>query len=178
LSNNNTNSDEKEFEETSGTQKNQKKDPLSEYSEKEPMTPAKIKEHEPTAVSRDPNDQTIVSGGQTGTDSPEALEEYRKKGMTKVGDGNNTTTTISESSVGQQQYQTGEQQEQQYQEKIVEEEVSEAAIEEEVSEAADTVKEDAESTFDKIKAGAKALGKKVTDPDTSIEEEYNKEKSE
>jgi hypothetical protein len=49
------------------------------------MTPAKIKAHEPMAVSRDPNDQEIVSAGQTGTDSPEALEEYRKQGMTKVG---------------------------------------------------------------------------------------------
>ena len=74
MSNNNSKSDEREFESNTRTQKNQKNDPLTEYSEKEPMTPAKIKEHEPTAVKRDPNDQTIVGGGQTGTDSPEALE--------------------------------------------------------------------------------------------------------
>jgi hypothetical protein len=48
------------------------------------MTPAKIKEHEPTAVKRDPNDQTIVEEGQTGTDTQEAGEEYKRKGMTKV----------------------------------------------------------------------------------------------
>ena len=48
------------------------------------MTPAKINAGEPTAVKRDPSDQTITSGGQTGTDTPEAQEEYRKRGMTKV----------------------------------------------------------------------------------------------
>jgi hypothetical protein len=46
------------------------------------MTPAKIKEHKPTTVRRDPNDQTIVDQGQTGTDSPEATEEYRRHGLT------------------------------------------------------------------------------------------------
>lgn len=59
------NSDEintdREFEEgAAGTIKDRKNDPLKEYSEKEPMTPAKIKKHEPTAVKRDPNDETIV----------------------------------------------------------------------------------------------------------------------
>ena len=53
---------------------------------KEPMTPAPIKKHEPTAVKRDPNDQTIVEEGQTGTDTQEAEEEYKRKGMTKVSD--------------------------------------------------------------------------------------------
>ena len=94
--NSNSSSDEREFEEGApGTQKNRKNDPLTEYSEKEAMTPAKIKEHEPTAVSRDPNDQKIVGGGQTGTDSPEALEEYRRQGMTKVGDDNTTSSTTT-----------------------------------------------------------------------------------
>ena len=32
------------------------KDPTQEYDEKERMSPAKIKQHEPTAVRRDPND--------------------------------------------------------------------------------------------------------------------------
>jgi hypothetical protein len=157
---NNNSSDEREFEEGApGTQKNRKNDPLTEYSDKEAMTPAKIKAHEPTAVSRDPNDQKIVGGGQTVTDSPEALEEYRKQGMTKVDDENTTTTTSSG--------QGGQQKEQ-----------GESSVEDKTSEAANTVKEGTESTFDKLKAGAKALGKKVTDPDTSIGEEYNKEKSE
>jgi hypothetical protein len=78
-------SDEREFEEgAAGTIKDRKNDPLKEYSEKEPMTPAKIKEHEPTAVKRDPNDQEIVEEGQTGTDTEEAGEEYKTKGMTKT----------------------------------------------------------------------------------------------
>jgi hypothetical protein len=48
------------------------------------MTPAKIKEHEPTAVRRDPSDQRIVEPGQaTGTNSEEAAEIARKKGMAK-----------------------------------------------------------------------------------------------
>ena len=62
----------------------EKNDPLTEYSDKEAMTPAKIKEHEPTAVNRDQNDQEIVESGQTGTNTEEAKEEYRKKGMAKV----------------------------------------------------------------------------------------------
>jgi hypothetical protein len=40
------------------------KDPTQEYDEKEPMSPAKIKQHEPTAVSRDPSDQKIVELGK------------------------------------------------------------------------------------------------------------------
>jgi hypothetical protein len=78
-------SDEREFEEgAAGTQKGRKSDPLTEYSDKEAMTPAKINEHEPTAVSRDQSDQEIVESGQTGTNTEEAKEEYRKKGMTKL----------------------------------------------------------------------------------------------
>ena len=34
---------------------------------KDPMSPEKIKEHEPTAVKRDPSDQNIVEPGGTGT---------------------------------------------------------------------------------------------------------------
>ncbi len=156
----NSNNNEREFEEgAAGTKKDRKNDPLTEYSEKEAMTPAKIKEHEPTAVSRDPNDQNIVEGGKTGTDSPEALEEYRRQGMTKVGDDKSTTS----SSGRQQQQQQGQD--------------GGSSVEEKTSETADTVKEGAKGTFDKLKAGAKALGKKVTDPDKSLGEEYDKEKS-
>jgi hypothetical protein len=67
-----------------GTDVNRTDDPLTEYRDKEPMTPAKLNAGEPTAVKRDPNDQQITSEGQTGTNTPEAQEEYRKRGMTKV----------------------------------------------------------------------------------------------
>jgi hypothetical protein len=81
----NSNNNEREFEEgAAGTKKDRNNDPLTEYSEKEAMTPAKIKEHEPTAVSRDQSDQEIVESGQTGTNTGEAKDEYGKKGMTKV----------------------------------------------------------------------------------------------
>ena len=73
------------------------------YEEGGPGTPSKINEHEPTAIRRDPRDQNITSGGQTGTAIPEAQEQYRKKGMTKVDtessadrsqDGSTNTTTL------------------------------------------------------------------------------------
>ena len=76
---------EREFEEGApGTEVGRKEDPLTEYREKEAMTPAKIKEHEPTAVKRDPSDQKIVEPGQQGgTSTEEAAEKARKSGMTK-----------------------------------------------------------------------------------------------
>lgn len=72
-------------------------DPLTQYSDREPMTPAKITEHEPTAVKRDPNDQKIAPEGQTGTESESAQEQYRKRGMTKV-DSNSTEHSHGHSS--------------------------------------------------------------------------------
>ena len=60
----------------------QKEDPLTSYRDKEPMTPAKIKEHEPTAVKREMTER-IAEPGQTGTNSEEAAEIARKKGMAK-----------------------------------------------------------------------------------------------
>ncbi len=51
---------DKEYEEgIAGTNKNRQSDPLTEYSDKEAMTPAKINAGEPTAVKRDPTDQKI-----------------------------------------------------------------------------------------------------------------------
>jgi hypothetical protein len=42
--------EEREYEEGSaGTDKKRKSDPLKDYESSEPMTPAKIEEHEPTA---------------------------------------------------------------------------------------------------------------------------------
>src|SRR5215217_2390639 len=67
---------EREFEEGgAGTQVGRKEDPLTEYREKEAMTPAKIKEHEPTAVKRDPSDQKIVEPGQEAANPEEAKEK-------------------------------------------------------------------------------------------------------
>jgi hypothetical protein len=87
MTNSNENVDNREYEEgAAGTNKNRKSDPLKEFEENEPMTPAKINAGEPTAVKRDPSDQTITEQGQTGTESQQANEEYRKRGMTKVGD--------------------------------------------------------------------------------------------
>ncbi|HEY0579877.1 MAG TPA: hypothetical protein VGC75_04145 [Candidatus Nitrosocosmicus sp.] len=77
--------EERIFEEgRPGTEIGRKDDPLTEYRENEPMTPAKIKEHEPTAVKRDSNDQIITEQGKTGTDTEQANEQYRKRGMTKA----------------------------------------------------------------------------------------------
>src|SRR3970282_1110636 len=58
------------------------RDPLTEYESSEPMTPAKIKEHEPTAVKREMTEK-ITEPGQTGTNTEEAAEIARKKGMAK-----------------------------------------------------------------------------------------------
>jgi hypothetical protein len=74
---------EREYEEGApGTETKRKDDPLKEYREKEPMTPAKIKEHEPTAVKRE-MEERITEPGKTGTNPEEAAEIARKKGMAK-----------------------------------------------------------------------------------------------
>ena len=79
-----SNEQERQYEEgAAGTRSDRKKDPLKESDEKEPMSPAKIKEHEPTAVRRDPNDQKIAEGGQSGTSGDDAAEKARRSGMTK-----------------------------------------------------------------------------------------------
>jgi hypothetical protein len=66
-----------------GTEIGRKDDPLTEYREKEPMTPAKIKQHEPTAVRRDPSELNIVEPGKRSTNAKEAAERARRSGMTK-----------------------------------------------------------------------------------------------
>jgi hypothetical protein len=50
---------------------------------KDPMSPEKIKQHEPTAVKRDPSDQEIVEKGQEGGNPEQAREVARTKGMAK-----------------------------------------------------------------------------------------------
>ena len=52
-------------------------------SSKDPMSPEKIAEHEPTAVKRNQNDQEIVEGAKTGPDTAEAREKLMKSGMIK-----------------------------------------------------------------------------------------------
>ena len=52
-------------------------DPTREYEANEPMSPAKIKEHEPTAVRRD----SSSSSGSTSTQDPK--ERLRRSGMTE-----------------------------------------------------------------------------------------------
>ena len=120
------------------------------YEGKDPMSPEKITSHEPTAVKRDQNDQEIDESGQTGTDSEEAKEKYKRQGMTKVsGDSNQNTKSSYEENIDSTSY----------------------------GEVKGDVREGAEGTFDKLKAGAKAVGKKIADPDRSLEDEYNREKS-
>ena len=58
------------------------KDPTQEYDEKEPMSPAKIKQHEPTAVRRDPSDQKIIESGRESVSAEDAKEKARRSGMT------------------------------------------------------------------------------------------------
>lgn len=80
-----SNQGKRDYEEgTAGTNTHRKSNPLTQYEDKEPMAPAKINAGEPTAVLRDPSDQNITAKGQTGTNTPEAKEEYRKRGMTKI----------------------------------------------------------------------------------------------
>lgn len=82
-------SSQRDYEEgAAGTETGRKDDPLVEYRRNEPMTPAKILEHEPNAVKRDPADQKITQEDQTGTETEQANEQYRKKGMTKTGSNN------------------------------------------------------------------------------------------
>jgi hypothetical protein len=76
-------SENREYEEgAQGTEKGRREDPTKDYREKEPMTPAKIKEHEPTAVKREMTEE-IVEKGQEGGNPEEAREIARKKGMAK-----------------------------------------------------------------------------------------------
>jgi hypothetical protein len=126
------------------------------YEGKDPMSPEKITSHEPTAVKRDSTGQEIDESGPTGTHTQQAEEEYRKKGMTKVSGGDSYQNT-------------------RYEGKTTYTDNRDSSSHGEVK---DDLKEGVESTFDKLKAGAKAVGKKITDPDSSLKDEYNQEKSE
>src|SRR5215213_1143315 len=78
-----------------GTEAGRKDDPLTSYREKEPMTPAKIKEHEPTAVKREMTEK-IVEPGQEAINPEEAKEKARKSGMAKGTSGAAETGSKSE----------------------------------------------------------------------------------
>jgi hypothetical protein len=87
---------EREFEEgRAGTEVGRKEDPLTSYREKEPMTPAKIKEHEPTAVKREMTEK-IVEPGQEATNPEEAKDKARRSGMAKGTSGAAETGSKSE----------------------------------------------------------------------------------
>ena len=66
-----------------GSDEEREKRDYNESGGKEPMSPEDIAAHEPTAVKRD-QDTGIAGEGGTGTDSPEAREKFRKKGMTET----------------------------------------------------------------------------------------------
>jgi len=66
-----------------GTGANRYKDPTKEYDEKEPMSPAKIREHEPTAVKREMTERIVEPGQQETSDPEKAREIARRSGMAK-----------------------------------------------------------------------------------------------
>jgi hypothetical protein len=68
-------SDDKEKQ--TGYTSSTESDPTREYEAKEPMSPAKIKEHEPTAVRRDSSSSSSSSSGQ------DPKERLRRSGMTE-----------------------------------------------------------------------------------------------
>jgi hypothetical protein len=73
----------RKFKEGSAGTDTEQDDPLIEYKRNEPITSSKSREHEPTAVKRESRDQKIVEPDQTGTDTEEAKEEYRKQGLSE-----------------------------------------------------------------------------------------------
>jgi hypothetical protein len=59
-------------------------DPLKSYKEKEPMTPAKIKEHEPTAVERQMTEKIVEPEKQSSSPDPNQSKEIaRNKDIAK-----------------------------------------------------------------------------------------------
>jgi hypothetical protein len=73
-----------------------KSDSTKQYETREPMSPAKIKEHEPTAVKREMTEK-ITQGGKRATNSEEAKETAGRSGMAKGTVGAEETSEESES---------------------------------------------------------------------------------
>lgn len=65
-----------------GTTISSQTDSTREYQDKEPMSPAKIKEHEATAVKREMTEK-ITQGAKGATNPQEAKEIARRSGMAK-----------------------------------------------------------------------------------------------
>jgi hypothetical protein len=65
-----------------GTNVSTKSDSTKQYETREPMSPAKIKEHEPTAVEREMTEK-ITQGAKGATNPQEAKEIARRSGMAK-----------------------------------------------------------------------------------------------
>ncbi|MDQ6863262.1 MAG: hypothetical protein M3044_05510 [Thermoproteota archaeon] len=79
-----------------GTKVSTKGDSTREYETREPMSPSKIKEHEPTAVKREMTEK-ITQGGKRATNQEEAKEIARRSGMAKGTVGAEETSEESES---------------------------------------------------------------------------------
>src|ERR671930_488 len=92
---NNYESDSTFEEGAPGTEVGRKDDPLTEYKEKEPMTPAKIKQHEPTAVKREMTEHIVESGKEV-PNAEAAQERARRSGMAKGTAGSAETGTEDE----------------------------------------------------------------------------------
>jgi hypothetical protein len=76
-----SNEQDREYEEgAAGTKVKRTGDSTKDYESNEPMSPAKIREHEPTAVKREMTEQI---GESSQTSSDEAKERARRSGMAK-----------------------------------------------------------------------------------------------
>ena len=83
VTNENEEEEDREYEQgAAGTEVARKDNPLTDYRDKEPMTPSKIKEHEPTAVNR-PMTEDIVEPGKEVPNPEAARERARRSGMAK-----------------------------------------------------------------------------------------------
>jgi hypothetical protein len=60
------------------TDTERKDDPLKSYKDKEPMTPAKIKEHEPTAVKREMTEKIVEPEKQRSSPDPKQSKEIAR----------------------------------------------------------------------------------------------------
>lgn len=75
-----------------------KEDIFTGYKEKDPMTPAKIRDHEPPAVKGKMSEEITEQPGQAGKNAQEASERDRRNGMTEGTAG--ATETRGESEQG------------------------------------------------------------------------------
>ena len=74
------------------TDTQRKDDPLKSYKEKEPMTPAKIKEHEPTAVKREMTEKIVEPEKQSSSPDPKQSKEIAKNKDVAKGTADRTET--------------------------------------------------------------------------------------